>query len=184
MKSRDRTESYAQPCCGAGRRLHLDSALAAARSKQSARLQRKLKVANSRQVALVTWSTRNAAMRESVCGPSRHKILRPASVAFGCRADMAGPAAGSTGRVWPEGDIGHSCGHRWPDRCHVLLWAANRTYLGLWVGATRRREFITFLSGATTLLLTAGAGETSAARRLGILFATSEKGAKKTILRR
>jgi len=43
MKSRDRTESYAQPCCGAGRRLHLDSALAAARSKHSARLQRKLK---------------------------------------------------------------------------------------------------------------------------------------------
>src|SRR6202030_4094666 len=43
MKSRDRTESYAQPYCGAGRRLHLDSALAAARSKHSARLQRKLK---------------------------------------------------------------------------------------------------------------------------------------------
>jgi hypothetical protein len=43
MKSRDRTESYAQPCCGADRRLHLDSALAAARSKHSARLQRKLK---------------------------------------------------------------------------------------------------------------------------------------------
>jgi hypothetical protein len=43
MKSRDRTESYAQPYYGAGRRLHLDSALAAARSKHSARLQRKLK---------------------------------------------------------------------------------------------------------------------------------------------
>jgi putative tryptophan/tyrosine transport system substrate-binding protein len=40
----------------------------------------------------------------------------------------------------------------------------------------RRREFITFLGGATTSLLTAGAGQ-SAARRLGILFATSEKGA-------
>jgi hypothetical protein len=44
MKSRRRTVSYAQPCCGAGMRLHLDSALAAARSKHSARLQRKLKV--------------------------------------------------------------------------------------------------------------------------------------------
>jgi hypothetical protein len=41
----------------------------------------------------------------------------------------------------------------------------------------RRREFITFLGGATTSLLTAGAGQSSAARRLGILFATSEKGA-------
>src|ERR1700735_5058602 len=35
MKSRDRTESCAQPCCGAGRRLHLDSTPAAARSKHS-----------------------------------------------------------------------------------------------------------------------------------------------------
>ncbi len=42
----------------------------------------------------------------------------------------------------------------------------------------RRREFITLLGGATTSLLTAGAGQSSAARRLGILFATSEKGAK------
>jgi hypothetical protein len=29
-------------------------------------------------------------------GLSRHEILRLASVAFGCRADMAGSAAGST----------------------------------------------------------------------------------------
>src|SRR6516162_6237071 len=43
MKSRDRTERHAQPCCGAGRGCTLISALAAARSKHSARLQRKLK---------------------------------------------------------------------------------------------------------------------------------------------
>jgi hypothetical protein len=90
MKSRDRTESYAQPYRGVGRRLHLDSGLAAARSKHSARLQRKLK-AIGRDLSASRASDvidKECCYAGAVCGPLRQFAVTQQLGRFRSGADI------------------------------------------------------------------------------------------------